>query len=69
MRSNNNQSNSQDNKRKDRQTLRLPSITGDSKRDWCLWQLAQVLREIAQSATQSRDNTVNRKEASDNENK
>ncbi len=46
-----------------------PSLIGDTSTDWSLWQLAQVLREIAQSSTQSKDNTANRKEDSDNENK
>lgn len=27
---------------------RLPSLTGDYNKDWCLWQLVQVLKEIAQ---------------------
>ena len=48
---------------------RWPHLTGEADIDWCLWQLVQVLREIAQSSTQSKDNQVSKKEDSDNENK
>lgn len=37
---------------------RLPTLTGDSNTDWCLWQLTQVLLDIAKSIKKDVEKTT-----------
>jgi len=56
-----------ENRDRDSRNSRLPSLSGNSTRDWCLWQLIQVLLEIARSSSCGDDKNKEVKEDNNEE--